>query len=145
MIEDIEFHFEHVSAKHYRMIAVLGHVLVMYEIDELEDPYCLANLLAFSQTLDGGVGKAPIGKPYKKHWNPIAPIWVAYESEKRYTWAVRQPDLDGDLIELNIKSGLPHQTKPETKISLKLYLPEFICAIQMGLGRRVQPIYPDTA
>lgn len=145
MIEDIKFYVDHVSAKHYRVIAALGPVLIIHEIDELEDPYCLANLLAFSQTLDREIGKVPIGKPYKKHWNPIAPTWVAYESEKRYTWAVRQPDLDGDLIELNIKSGLPHQTKPETKISLKLCLPEFICAIQMGLGRRVQPIYPDTA
>lgn len=50
------------------------------------------------------------------------------------------------MIELTIQSGLPYQLKPETKISLKLYLPEFICAIQMGLGRRVQPVYPaDTA
>ena len=145
MIEDIEFHLEHVTAKQYRMIAVFGHVLITHEIDELEDPYCLANLLVFSQALDGEVEKSPMGKLYKNHWNPFAPTWIAYEADKRYTWHVHPLNPEDDMIELNIQSGLPYQSRPETKISLKIYQPELVCAIQRGLGRRVQPIYPDTA
>ena len=134
MIEDFEFKFEQTGLKKFEMIAFMGPVFLVHHIDELQDPYCLSNLRVFAQAMGGAFEKRPTGKLYKKHWEPFAPTWIAHESEKHYTWHLHPGDMEDNMSELLIKTGLPYQTRPETKMRLKINQPLLSFAIQLGLG-----------
>jgi len=134
MIENFEFKFEQIGLKKFRMVAVMGPVFLVHHIDELEDPYCLSNLRVFAQVMGGAFEKSPIGRLYNKNWEPFSPIWIAYESDKRHTWHLCPGAPEENLAELLIKTGLPNQTHPDTKMRLKVNQPMLSFAIQIGLG-----------
>ena len=134
MIDDFEFRFEQTGVKQYQMCAYMGPVFVTHNIDELQDPYCLSNLMVFAQAMGGAIDRSPTGKLYRKHWEPFTPMWIAFESERHYTWRLYPGDPEDVMSELLIKTGLPYQSRPETKIRLKINQPLLAFAIQVGLG-----------
>lgn len=136
MIQDIEFRFEQTDIKAYQMVVFMESVFVVHRIDELEDPYCLANLLVFAQVLLGEVERRPVGKLYGKNWNAFAPTWIAYEAARCYTWQLGLLSEDDGSATLSVKTGLPYQSRPETKVNLKIHAPSLARAILAGLARR---------
>lgn len=145
MIDDFEFHYEQTGIKEYRLIAILGHVWVSHTIDELEDPYCLTNLVAFASALRGNMDAEPEGKLYSKHWRVFSPSWIAYESDKQFTWKTHGVHPDRDQMLLRIRSGLPYQSKPVVKIDLKVNRPAFAKAILVGFRDNYKNPFLNTA
>lgn len=145
MIKDIEVRFEQTRIKSYQIVAFFEHIFISHTIDELQDPYCLANLLAFAQSILGVENAYPTGKYYAKRWVPGFPIWIAYETNARYTWDLRGTREDDGSALLLFKTGLPYQTKPKTKMALTIEPTALAHAIIDGFSTQMHPWQRDTA
>ena len=142
MISDIDVRIEQSGIKSFEFVAYMECVFVVHRIDELQDPYCLSNLLVFAQALLGQVEKRPTGKLIAKHWEPFAPTWIAYETDKCYTWHISPGDPEDEMVELSVKTGLPYQSRPETKVNIKVSGQALARAIIVGLGQSNIDTYP---
>lgn len=66
--------------------------------------------------------KRPIGKLYGKDWNPFPPKWIVYETEKCYTLHLSRMNEEDESAVLSVKTSLPSQSRPETKVNLEIHL-----------------------
>lgn len=145
MIKDFDFRFEQTDIKAYQMVAYMESVMVVHHIDELQDPYCLMNLVTMAQAMNGDTEEQAVGKLYNKTWQWFAPHWIAYETDKAYTWQLSRVNEEDGSAELVIKTGLPYHARPDTNLKLKIHWPLLARAILVGLAQPMRNAFNETA